>query len=57
MLLDLNAAFDMIDHLLFLEWLSNDYSVPGSISDWMRYYLLGREQKVAINSSVSDSIE
>ena len=56
-LLDLSAAFDTIDYSVFLERLSNDFAVSGSVADWMRSYLVGRKQKVAINSSVSDSIE
>ena len=55
-LLDLSAAFDTIDHNAFLKRLSTDYAVSGSVADWMRSYLVSRQQKIAINSTLSDTI-
>ena len=55
-LLDLSAAFDTINHDVFLDRLSNDYAVSGGVSDWMKSYLTDRTQQIAINKTLSDQI-
>ena len=56
-LLDLSAAFDTIDHQVFLSRLQEDYGVVGGVADWMKSYLSGRHQKVDINGTFSEKIE
>jgi len=56
-LLDLSAAFDTIDHDMFLERLENDYAVTGKVVDWMRSYLVNRTQTIDINNTFSDRIQ
>ena len=34
-LLDLSAAFDTIDHKVFLRRLQQDYAITGGVADWM----------------------
>ena len=55
-LLDLSAAFDTIDHQVFLSRLQEDYGVTGGVTDWMASYLFGRHQNVSINEALSDKI-
>ena len=56
MLLDLSAAFDTIDHNVFLTRLTDEYGITGEVREWMRSYLLDRHQVISINSSISDKI-
>ena len=39
-LLDLSAAFDTIDHQVFLTQLQRDYGMSGGIVEWMKLILL-----------------
>ena len=55
-LLDLSAAFDTIDHQVFLKLLREDYSVTDGVADWMESYLTDRHQIVDINGTFSDKI-
>ena len=55
-LLDLSAAFDTIDHNVFLSRLQEDYGVIGDVTDWMASYLFDRHQTVDINNTLSDKI-
>ena len=55
-LLDISAAFDTIDHNVFLARLTNEYGITGDVRDWMGSYLRSRQQVISINSSVSDKI-
>ena len=55
-LLDLSAAFDTIDHQVFLSLLREGYSVTGSVADWMESYLTDRHQIVDINGTFSEKI-
>ena len=52
-MLDLSAAFDTIDHDIFLSRLCNVYGITGNALDWFRSYLTGRIQRVVIEDSVS----
>ena len=56
-LLDLSAAFDTIDHDVFLSRLRRDYGVTGGVADWMASYLKNRSQSIDINGTFSDKIE
>ena len=52
-MLDLSAAFDTIDHDIFLSRLCNVYGITGNALDWFRSYLTDRIQRVVIEDSVS----
>ena len=56
-LLDLSAAFDTINHSVFLERLDKEYGVTGSVSNWMGSYLNNRTQAIGINGTLSDTID
>jgi len=55
-LLDLSAAFDTIDHDVFLSRLQNDCAVVGDALQWMKSYLSDRHQCVTINSTSSENV-
>ena len=55
--LDLSAAFDTIDHQVFLLRLQRDYGVTGGVTDWMESYLTNRFQSISINSTLSEKIK
>ena len=52
-LLDYSAAFDTINHNIFLERLVNRYGLTGSVLNWFTSYFKDRSQSVVINDSVS----
>ena len=56
-LLDLSAAFDTIDHTVFLSHLEKENGVTADALEWMSSYLSGRQQCVSINSTLSDNID
>ena len=49
LLLDLSAAFDVIDHNLLLDMLLEDYCISGSALLWFKSYLSGRSFNVKID--------
>ena len=53
LMLDLFAAFYIIDHDILLSRLCNVYGITGNALDWFRSYLTGRIQRVVIENSVS----
>ena len=55
-LLDLSAAFDTIDHKVFLSLLREDYGVTAGVADWMESYLGNRHQIINVNDALSDKI-
>ena len=44
MLLDLSAAFDIIDHRVLLDTLQSDFGVVGNALKWIESFLSGRKQ-------------
>ena len=56
-LLDLSAAFDTIDHTVFLSRVEKENGVTADALGWMSSYLSGRQQCVSINSTLSDNID
>ena len=51
-LLDLSAAFDTVDHELLLGVLSKQ-GITGTLLEWFRSYLIGRQQYVSIGTQNS----
>ncbi len=52
--LDLSAAFDTINHTLFLSRLQHAYGVSGTALNWFTSYLTNRTQRVCIHGTLSD---
>lgn len=52
-LLDLSAAFDLIDHDILLERMNSLLGISGSALDWFRSYLSERTQRVRIGKAFS----
>ena len=53
-MLDLSAAFDMVDHDILLSILSNKYGIRGKALQWFDQYLRPRSFKVTINGVYSN---
>ena len=53
LLLDFSAAFDTLDHTVLLQRLAKDYSITGTVLQWIESYLQDRTQKVIINVTCS----
>ena len=53
LLLDFSAAFDTLDHTVLLQRLAKDYSITGTVLQWIESYLQDRTQKVIINGTCS----
>ena len=56
-LLDLSAAFDTLDHGIFLDILKHKFNITGNVSKWFHSYLTGRKQKILVDEIVSDEYE
>jgi len=54
-LLDLSAAFDVIDHSILFKRLETSYGIVGQSLNWIRSYLTDRHQRVVIGSDRSDT--
>ncbi len=52
-LLDLSAAFNIIDHNILLNRLENSVGISGSALAWFKSYLSDRHQFIAVNEEVS----
>ena len=52
-LLDYSAAFDTINHNIFLDRLIKRYGITGSALNWFTSYFKDRSQSIVINDSVS----
>ena len=50
LLLDLSAAFDTVDHSLLLSRLEQRFGVKGKVIQWIKSYLINREQFVQIEN-------
>lgn len=52
-MLDLSAAFDVIDHSILVKRLKFSYGIGGDALAWIESYLTNRHQRVAVLSSTS----
>ncbi len=57
LLLDLSAAFDIIDHSILLSRLQQWTGITGTALDWFPSYLSDRSCSVAIDDYVSSSAQ
>ena len=55
LLLELSAAFDIIDHQILLSRLETVFGICSTALQWFRSYLLDRNQCVVVNNSASSS--
>ena len=55
-LLDLSAAFDIIDHATLTDRLSDWYGISGQAQIWFSSYLQNRLQSVKIKDTLSDKV-
>ena len=51
-LLDLSAAFDIIDHTILLRRLDDWFGESGKALDWFKPYLTGRRQRIKLDNSL-----
>ena len=56
-LLDLSAAFDTVDHAIYIDRLASEYGIEGTPQKWMSSYLSHRSQQVVVNSERSEKVE
>ena len=52
-LLDLSAAFDIIDYTILLKRLNNWCGVTGKALNWLKSYLTGRSQRIKLGNCLS----
>ena len=50
-LLDLSAAFDMVDHKILLNCLENHFGIKGMVLQWIDSYLTNWSQRVVIGDT------
>ena len=55
-LLDLNAAFDTVDHSVLLRRPQTSFGISGAPLDWFNSYLSARSQRVFIPGALSDNL-
>lgn len=56
-LLDLSAAYDTVDHDIFLNRLSNYFKFSGKALQWFESYIRGRMVHVKVGDEISDATE
>ncbi|XP_072018308.1 uncharacterized protein [Amphiura filiformis] len=53
-LLDLSAAFDMVEHSVLVHRMANEIGLSGTALDWYKSYFTNRTTKICINGTFSD---
>jgi len=53
-MLDLSAAFDIVDHEILLDRLRRSYGVDGTALSWIELFICGRTQSVNVAEQQSD---
>jgi hypothetical protein len=56
-MLDLSAAFDVIDHNILLNRLDYAFGISRDALSWIKSYLVDRIQRVSINLDHSDDMQ
>ena len=56
LMLDLSAAFDVVNHEVLLRRLKERFGIVGLALAWIQSYLSGRTQRVCIDGSYSDEL-
>jgi hypothetical protein len=56
-LLDMSAAFDTVDHSIFLNRMQYDFGICGSANEWLKSYFTDHQQAVIINGATSHLTE
>ena len=56
-IMDLSAAFDTVDHSIFLDIMSNRFGITGKALEWFKSYLSPRGFKVCINNQYSSEMD
>jgi len=56
LMLDLSAAFDTIDHDILIQRLEYSFWIIESALMWFNSYLTGRTQRVAVGSTISNTL-
>ena len=57
MLLDLLAAFDMLDHKILLSQLENHLGIKGMALQWIESYLMNQSQRVVIGNTKTTGVK
>ena len=52
-LLDMSAAFDTVDHDIFLQRLESSFGLTGTVLSWLASFLNGKTQQVIFNGMTS----
>ena len=55
-LLDLNAAFDTVDHGILLQRLHTSHHINGLALNWFRSYLTGRRESVLYGGDTTSAV-
>ena len=55
-LLDLSAAFDILDHDILIHRLDHLFGIKGKVIDWLKSYLSNRCEKVVLNTNESGAL-
>ena len=51
--LEISAAYDSVDHAVLLDRSRSDFGIDGTALDWLRSFVVGRTQNVAVGTARS----